>query len=232
MNNIKFSIGVLGGMGTYATIHLFTQFANVFPAIKEWERPRIIIDNRSDMPSRVRAWLSQEDEKVLVNQMVDSIHYLIELGVNYIIIACNTAHLFLPNIYEFLPKSRGLISNIILNCVEEILSKNIAQVTILGTEATVKSRVYHDLLFEGGVNVISPSTKELIDLRRCIEAVKTNTFTKEIDELFVKMVNRYDNVLLGCTELPILYERNKKEIAAKVYDPILITLKKLYLLSL
>lgn len=39
-------IGVLGGMGTYATINLFKQYAEVFPAEKEWERPRIIIDNR------------------------------------------------------------------------------------------------------------------------------------------------------------------------------------------
>ena len=40
----NFNIGVLGGMGTYATIHLFKQYAEVFPAEKEWERPRIIID--------------------------------------------------------------------------------------------------------------------------------------------------------------------------------------------
>lgn len=50
-------IGVLGGMGTYATINLFKQYAEVFPAEKEWERPRIIIDNRCTMPSRVRAFL-------------------------------------------------------------------------------------------------------------------------------------------------------------------------------
>ena len=35
-------IGVLGGMGTYATINLFKQYAKIFPAEKEWERPRII----------------------------------------------------------------------------------------------------------------------------------------------------------------------------------------------
>ena len=29
-------IGVLGGMGTYATINLFKQYAEVFPAEKEW----------------------------------------------------------------------------------------------------------------------------------------------------------------------------------------------------
>ena len=55
-----FVIGVLGGMGTYATINLFTEYANVFKAVKEWDRPRIIIDNRCTMPSRVRAFLYNE----------------------------------------------------------------------------------------------------------------------------------------------------------------------------
>ena len=60
-------IGVLGGMGTYATINLFNQYAEMFPAEKEWERPRIIIDNRCTMPSRVRAYLY--DENVISIQM-------------------------------------------------------------------------------------------------------------------------------------------------------------------
>lgn len=34
-------IGVLGGMGTYATINLFKQYAEVFPAEKEW-RGRVL----------------------------------------------------------------------------------------------------------------------------------------------------------------------------------------------
>ena len=44
-------IGVLGGMGTYATVHMFKQYADIFAAEKEWDRPRIIIDNRCTMPS-------------------------------------------------------------------------------------------------------------------------------------------------------------------------------------
>ena len=66
-------IGVLGGMGTYATINLFKQYAEVFPAEKEWERPRIIIDNRCTMPSRVRAFLYHENVERLIDEMADSI---------------------------------------------------------------------------------------------------------------------------------------------------------------
>ena len=46
MNKKDFVIGVLGGMGTYATINLFKEYARIFEAEKEWDRPRIIIDNR------------------------------------------------------------------------------------------------------------------------------------------------------------------------------------------
>ena len=35
----KLVIGVLGGMGTFATINMFKQYASVFKAEKEWERP-------------------------------------------------------------------------------------------------------------------------------------------------------------------------------------------------
>ena len=66
MNSKPYAIGVLGGMGTYATIHLFRQYAEMFPAEKEWDRPRIIIDNRCTMPSRVRAALYGENRERLI----------------------------------------------------------------------------------------------------------------------------------------------------------------------
>ena len=75
-----FVIGVLGGMGTYATIHLFEQYAEVFPAEKEWDRPRIVIDNRCTMPSRVRAFLYHEKVDQLVDEMADSMQGLVNDG--------------------------------------------------------------------------------------------------------------------------------------------------------
>ena len=76
MKNNNLVIGVLGGMGTYATINLFNEYANIFEAIKEWDRPRIIIDNRCTMPSRVRAFLYNEKVDQLVDEMAESMKYL------------------------------------------------------------------------------------------------------------------------------------------------------------
>ena len=85
----NFVIGVLGGMGTYATIQLFKQYAQVFPAEKEWDRPRIVIDNRCTMPSRVLAYLHHEKEEELIEQMSDSMQHLVDAGASHIILACN-----------------------------------------------------------------------------------------------------------------------------------------------
>ena len=104
-----FVIGVLGGMGTYATIHLFQQYAEVFPAEKEWDRPRIIIDNRCTMPSRVRAFLYNENVDNLVSAMAESMQGLVRAGCNKIILDCNTSHLFLPQIYEVAPELENYV---------------------------------------------------------------------------------------------------------------------------
>ena len=65
-------------------------------------------------------------------------------------------------------------------------------------------------------------------LRDCIEAVKQNKYTNEVKEIFLELVNRYDSCILGCTELPILYEMYKNDIVCKnVYDPLLIGLQTL-----
>ena len=72
MSKKELVIGVLGGMGTYATINLFNEYADTFKAEKEWDRPRIIIDNRCTMPSRVRAYLYNEKTDELISEMTES----------------------------------------------------------------------------------------------------------------------------------------------------------------
>lgn len=65
-------------------------------------------------------------------------------------------------------------------------------------------------------------------LRNCIEAVKQNKYSDEVKKSFQELMDEYDvQIILGCTELPILYEKYKDGIDITVYDPLLIALKKL-----
>jgi len=224
----NYVIGVLGGMGTYATIHLFQQYAEVFRAEKEWDRPRIIIDNRCTMPSRVRAFLYGEKVEQLVDEMAESMQNLKDAGCNRIILACNTSHLFLPKIYEIVPGLEKSVIHIIQTCVDKIVNNGVGEIFLLGSEGTIESRIYQNALEQQGVKCLCPHQDEYSMLRECIEAVKQNKYSERVMEIFLELVDRYDACILGCTELPILYEKYRDEVKCKkIYDPLLLGLKKL-----
>lgn len=223
------TIGVLGGMGTYATIHLFQQYAEVFPAIKEWDRPRIIIDNRCTMPSRVRAFLYGENVELLVDEMIESMQNLVRAGCNRIILSCNTAHLFLPEIYERDPSLEKRVVNIVQSCVECLAQDNIKSVYLLATEGTIDSGVYQKLLKKSNISCSAPTSDEYHILRGLIEAVKQNEYSDEVRDMFLELVSRSKSCVLGCTELPILYEKYSGEVSGiSIFDPLLITLNRIH----
>ena len=222
MNKKEFVIGVLGGMGTYATIHLFEQYAEEFKAEKEWDRPRIIIDNRCTMPSRVRAFIYKEKLEQLILEMADSIKHLIEAGCTRIILACNTSHLFLEEIYKIVPEAKDKVLNIIYNCAEKIEKDGIKEIYLLGSEGTIDSNIYQKVLLKKGIKCIVPDKSEYSSLRECIEAVKQNKYSDRIKNTFLDLINRYDACILGCTELPILWSKYIDGVKCKnVYDPLL-----------
>lgn len=222
------TIGVLGGMGTYATIHLFKQYAEVFNAEREWERPRIIIDNRCTMPSRVRAFLYNENVEKLIDEMSESLCNLKKSGCDRIILACNTSHLFLPAIFKIHPELETEVVNIIDICVSKIVESGKKNVFLLASEGTIDSGIYQNKLADFGIQCVVPTKNEYALLRLCIEAVKQNNYDDETKQTFLNLVNRFDSCLLGCTEMPILYEKYRNFVNCKtVFDPIYIALTRL-----
>lgn len=80
-----------------------------------------------------------------------------------------------------------------------------------------------------GIKSIVPDNSEYVLLRECIEAVKQNRYTPEVKKVFLDLVNRNQACILGCTELPILYEKYFADIDKdiKIYDPLLLGIQKL-----
>ena len=228
MDSKSCTIGVLGGMGTYATIHLFRQYAAVFPAEKEWERPRIIIDNRCTMPSRVRAALHGENRHRLVDEMSDSVRNLERSGCNRILLACNTAHLFLPDIMRQVPEADGKIVNIIEVCADELHENDEREVFLLASEGTIESGIYQKECSARGIRCEVPYKEEYSQLRECIEAVKRDRYSDAVRAAFAKLIHRGSVCVLGCTELPILYEKYRDLCSdVRVYDPMYIALSRI-----
>lgn len=105
---------------------------------------------------------------------------------------------------------------------------NIKQIYLLGSEGTIESEVYQTALAQKGIKCQVPEKEQYVLLRECIEAVKQNKYTDEVESIFEKLVGEYEMpVILGCTELPILYEKYRDNIEGAVYDPLQIALKLL-----
>lgn len=215
-------IGIVGGMGSYATVDFFKRIVDSFPAEKEWERPRILIDNHCTMPSRVRALLYHEKREELVRDLIQSIDLLVRGGATDIVLACNTSHCFLPDIYEKRPEFQKYILNIIELCAEKISGQNAEEVYLIATEGTIETKIYNGYLSKLGVKAVLPTEEEQVRIRGYIEAVKQNAFTDEVMQDFYRFLNgiECENVILGCTEIPVIYEKLNEKPQKKIFDPL------------
>ena len=165
MGKKDYIIGVVGGMGSYATLDFFRRILQTFPAEKEWDRPRVIIDNFCTMPSRVRAVLYNERRDELVEDLYNSIRKMLEMGATRIILACNTSHIFLPQILNLIPNAKNAVLNIIDLCGKEIQSKGIDSIDLIASEGTILSGIYNETFNRYGIHVNSPNEDQFSELR-------------------------------------------------------------------
>lgn len=219
-------IGIVGGMGSYATIDFFRRLVDAFPGEKEWDRPRIIIDNRCTMPSRVKAIIYEEERPELLKQLSESIKLLLDTGATFIVLACNTSHIFIKELYESVPEAKGRIVNIIECLLNSIIGDSRYDgetLYLLATEGTIQSGIFPKVFSKYGLTIVSPKKSEYKILRNFIESVKQNLVGIDVIKSFETYVSSisYKNIIIGCTELPIIsMQSNIESFGYRLYDPI------------
>ena len=95
----------------------------------------------------------------------------------------------------------------------------------MATEGTLLSKIYENTFEPYGIECVAATEDDFPIMREYIEAVKQKQITDEMKDDFVNYINNAetDAVILGCTELPILYAElgeKKAEITKKIYDPL------------
>jgi len=221
-NDKPLVIGILGGMGSYATVDLFHRIVDAFPGRYEWDRPRILIDNRCTMPSRVRAILYEENREELVDQMTQSTRALLDAGANRILYGCNTSHVFQDEVCAKLPEARGYLLDMIDLLAQDMSAQGVTSAYLLATEGTIQVGIFQQRFAPYGIAIESADDKQQPVIREFIEVVKQN----KIDDASLEGFRDYllglghQNVILGCTELPVLYRRiNEPLDGIRIFDP-------------
>ena len=223
-------VGIVGGMGSYATVDLFRRIVDAFPARYEWDRPRILIDNHCTMPSRVRAILYDENRAELVSLLAESTKSLLAAGATHLVYACNTSHVFLDEVYELAPEARERTLNIIELCAQRVAATGTGHCYLLATEGTIAVGIYQQVFGRHGIEVASPSDEEQVLLRDFIEVVKQNKIDggqrRRLYD-YIESLGQSD-VVLGCTELPVLYGNAPDVLATtRIHDPLAEVIRQL-----
>lgn len=227
------SIGIIGGFGAYATLGFYQNLLTAFASDSERNYPHIYMDNDFTMPSRTRALLYGDDYDEVVRMIAASMKKLETLGADHFVMVCGTAHAFLPDVYRIFPEAKKKVLNIIEILRDSMESESIPKTLVIAAEGALKQRVYPEYLKL--LECINPPEEYYDEIRYFIECVKKNSLAEETFQRFGKFLSQFGcrDVILGCTEFPILVEalgnsRYAEAIADYCFwDPLLLTIQRL-----
>ncbi len=200
------TIGILGGMGPLATVDMFLKIVNLCDCQTDQAHPRVLIDSNTNAPDRSPAILRGGPSPL--TDMVRSALTLERGGADVLIMACNTAHYFLPRL-------RALTDTAILNMLE-ITGESCAdrfpgkRAAVLATRGTLATGLYSQALERTEVDFIIPDEAEQDVLMHLIyDVVKASRPIESERETWARLLEGLrkkgaDYFILGCTELPIV----------------------------
>lgn len=123
-------------------------------------------------------------------------------------LACNTSHVFLDEVRALVPEAAGYVVDMIALLAKSVADKGVKRAFLLASEGTIASGIYQNRFGVEGVKVIPAGDEIQERLRGFIELVKQNMVDDAAKEEFAAFVCGLSepNVILGCTELPLLVD--------------------------
>ena len=234
-------VGILGGLGPFAHIDferkLLEAAQSTRGATRDQEFPEWVLCSSPQTPDRTQAYLGLAEDPVPF--LAASVERLERAGAEFVVITCNTAHLFLDELAE-------RTSSRFLSLIEATAARAAAlapggTVGVLATTGTLKSRLYHDALEGAGLRTVSPldlAGGEVLQLRRVMEpiygpvsggshqggGIKTHGSSESARLSLLQAATRLvhegqaDILVLGCTEIPLVLD-GAEHLGRPLLDP-------------
>ena len=210
-------------MGTQAGLDFCNKLAKLYRGKLDQQYPMFILYNKSNTPKRPENLKKYYN---VLDELVKGCKMLSKNKCKFIVMPCNTAHYWHQDIQKKIKIPLLSMPKEVFNYTKQNCKKN-TKIGILCTEATLKTKVYHQY-FDKKYEFISP-TKNLqkSSVNKSIKYVKMGK-VKEAEKVLRPAVNQLikkkcKKIILGCTELPIAlfaYKSFKKAKESKLFiDP-------------
>ena len=201
------TVGIIGGLGPETTAKFYLEVLAKAEIVDASHRPSILIWNvPMDIAIEDSFIRGNDESKTYIKLLVEAAKKLEQARADFLAIPCNSVHVFID-------KVRQAVSIPVLSIVEEtdaFLTKNgIKKVGILATSATVKNRLYEELLEQRGIEVVLPSTNDQGELDASIARLVHNQGSEQDREKLESIITTLSNkgvqtTLLACTDLQLI----------------------------
>ncbi|MFA4814661.1 MAG: amino acid racemase [Candidatus Gracilibacteria bacterium] len=213
-------IGVLGGMGPESTAifyhALIQQCQKQYGAQYDDDYPEIFIYNLP-IPNIVEGL--EKPEETLA-QLVKGAKKIDSIGIDFMVMPCNTAHYFYPGMAKSI--SIPFIC-IFLATAKKIKAKGYKKVGFLATETTIKYKSYEKDFEKNNIKLILPDQNDQESLTKIIMNIlaghKLDADKKAMKQIIERLKSKGAKaVVLACTDLPILFKQEDMDI--EVFDTV------------
>lgn len=194
-------LGIVGGLGPEATIDMIQKILASTDAQSDQDHLPLVVDFITETPDRTQAALygGPSPESALVA----SARRLEKAGAQALVIACNTAYHWVEPVTEAVEVPVWNLIEIAADAVTQ------GPVGILGTKASLELGIYRKVLEARGLAVVEPEDRDVIqDLIYAIKGAKAcpdlGPFESQLKLMKAKGAKVF---ILGCTELPIAFQR-------------------------
>lgn len=201
-------LGLVGGMGVESTIPYYHDIVyGVQNKIGKKFFPNITIESVNAFD--VLGLCSEQKYDELTDYLMQAIKNLTTSGADFIALSANTPHIVFDRLQN---ESTVPLVSIVEATRNEAIRLNKHKLGLLGTIFTMTEDFFKKPFYNSNIEIITPTAEEMeyIDLKISSE-LEFGVIKEETLQGFQKIVKRMqqeDNieaVILGCTELPLLF---------------------------
>lgn len=206
-------LGLVGGMGPESTIPYYHDI--VYGVQKKVGYfPALTIESVDVF--RVLDLCKKEAYQELSDYLMEAISHLAACGADFAALAANTPHIVFDDLRE---RSPIPLVSILESTCEEAKRRRISRVGLLGTIFTMEKDFFKKPFLRSQIEVITPNPdeKEYVNQKIAGE-LELGVVKDETRAEFEKIINRMKQedqiqaVILGCTELPLLFQEKDPPI--------------------
>lgn len=211
-------VGIIGGLGPKSTAEFYLNIiSGCYKRSKTARPPLLIWSIPMEYSLEAKLLDRSEDEELYLPYLLDAAKRLEKGGAEFLVIPCNTVHIFINEI-------RKAVNTPVLSIVEEtskfLDKKSITKIGILATSSTINEKLYKTGFDLKSITQVVPDGPEQADLNGIIKnlvlGVDTQLDKKRIDEIIDVFVKKgVKDLVLACTDLQLIVKEHPN---INIYD--------------